>query len=176
MPNPSDREPRVGDVHAPLIVTGLSTCTGLVRDFLAPDGEVRTYHGDDLEVGNPDFNLFDLLSGDPAAWAEALRFAPEVFLLEVGEGEEKRQVVGLPKGLFLSDLILEEQPQKRQGRWMSVKRRGRTYYADLATPGLGGRRTSEHAEGHGPDFTSAVRAALGSEKEPAPNAGKVGEA
>jgi len=43
-------------------------------------------------------NVFDLLAGDPSAWAAALRFAPEVFLLEVGEGEEKREVVGLPKG------------------------------------------------------------------------------
>ena len=53
------------------------------------------------------FNVFDLLSGDPTPWAAALRFAPGVFLLEVGEGEGKRQVVGLPKGLELEELLLQ---------------------------------------------------------------------
>lgn len=109
------------------------------------------------------FNLVALFDGDPSAWAAALTFAPEVFLLEVGEGEEKRQVVGLPRGLELEEVLLQS-PISEDGLRVGYEMQndpadGDSYIAtgEWFAQGWQGGKWRDALEA---DFPTAVRAAL----------------
>ena len=89
MPKPSEREPRVGDMWNLYDEPGqkkalIVTCWLPEKvDVLIPGQRMVCVFVSSLREWQ--FNLFDLLSGDPAAWAEALKFAPETGAAEFGE-------------------------------------------------------------------------------------------
>ena len=73
-------EPRAGDVHLidgeHHLVSGPREYTVQTTTIRAGQPQTCAWERGDFASGVASFNLFDLLSGDPAAWAEALRFAP----------------------------------------------------------------------------------------------------
>ena len=75
---------RVGDVHFPesgplILVDYDSIPQARTADDEFEDYQHEGYRVVDATEGAPFlFNVFDLLSGDPSAWFEALRFAPKV--------------------------------------------------------------------------------------------------
>ena len=132
------------------------------------DGQLVLWDGDgwclwlgEQIVGSGDhflFNLPDLLSGDPSAWAAALRFAPEVFLLEVGEGEEKRQIIGLPKRFSFRYLMAESS----DGRELEADGTLPPEWSVRLNP-MGAKGDWKAHDDN--DFPTAVRAALESDEK-----------
>ncbi len=77
-------------------------------------------------------NLFGLLSGDPSAWAAALRFAPEVFLLEVGPCERCGKPAEKPSQRFCGECFGKRGEQPVPGKpLLSLTRDGDRWCALL---------------------------------------------
>ena len=75
-------EPRAGDVHLidgeHHLVSGPREYTVQTITIRAGQPQMCAWERGDFASGAASFNLFDLLSGAPDAWVEALRFAPEL--------------------------------------------------------------------------------------------------
>lgn len=139
----SDREPRPGDVW---VILGQPCVIGQGRTIYRDhDLSVDFAH---LSGADPKarflFNVFDLVSGEPC-------------LIEVGDGDERRQIVGLPRGVRLGRCCLratgrEAWLAERDGMWLHSFLR----YASETFPG------DEEPEVLPPveDFATAVKAAL----------------